>query len=153
VSSNNRKRFFLNPGFTLIELLVVVAILGILASVGIVAYSGYTASTKIKSAQNIMQQISLAQTEYYSDQGSYYTQGDNCVSTSTKGEENTEDLTKKLGVSIPSEIEFLFCSEKHDKNGNYNLVATSQTIKKTKNCELQFNSVDKVTKKTSEDDC
>ena len=59
-------------GFTLIELLVVVAIIGILAAVGIVAYSGYVEASKKKSAENIMMQISLAQTEYYSDNSTYY---------------------------------------------------------------------------------
>ena len=45
-------------GFTLIELLVVVAIIGILAAVGVVAYSGYTASAKIKAAQQNLKTIS-----------------------------------------------------------------------------------------------
>ena len=67
-----------SSGFTLIELLVVVAILGIIAAIGIVSYNGYVASAKKTSAKNIMQQISLGQTEYYSDNGSYYTQG-NCT--------------------------------------------------------------------------
>ena len=61
-----------SSGFTLIELLVVVAIIGILAAVGIVAYTGYVSSAKIKSTENIMQQIGLAQTEYYSDYAVYY---------------------------------------------------------------------------------
>ena len=68
-------------GFTLIELLVVVAIIGILAGVGIVAYSGYVDASKKKSAQNIMMQISLANTEYYSDNGIYYR---NSTGTSAK---------------------------------------------------------------------
>ena len=53
-------------GFTLIELLVVVAILGIIGSIGLVSYSGYVTSAKNKSAENVMQQISLGQAEYYS---------------------------------------------------------------------------------------
>ena len=59
-------------GFTLIELLVVVAILGILAAVGVISYNGYVGSAERKSAENLMQQISLAQSEHLSDNGIYY---------------------------------------------------------------------------------
>ena len=68
----------INKGFTLIELLVVVAIIGILAAVGTVTYNGYIAGTKKTSAKNAMQQISLAQTEEYSNTGKYHTDGDTC---------------------------------------------------------------------------
>ena len=61
-----------SSGFTLIELLVVVAILGIIAAIGIVSYNGYVASAKKTSAKNIMQQISLGQSDYYSSYGEYY---------------------------------------------------------------------------------
>ena len=67
-----------SSGFSLIELMVVVAIIGILAAVGTVTYSGYIAGTKKTSAKNVMQQISLAQTEEYSNTGGYLTQGDTC---------------------------------------------------------------------------
>jgi len=67
-----------SSGFTLVELLVVVAIIGILAALGIVAYSGYVDAAKRKSAENIMQQIGLAQTEHYSDYSVYYINGGTC---------------------------------------------------------------------------
>ena len=81
-----------STGFTLIELLVVVAIIGILAAVGIVAYSGYVEATKKKSAENIMQQISLAQTEYYSDYSQYHIDTAGCRPTSA----TSRDIEKKL---------------------------------------------------------
>ena len=65
-----------SSGFSLVELLVVVAILGILSSVGILTYTGYVKGTKIRAAKAMMQQISLAQTEEYSNTGNYYSNED-----------------------------------------------------------------------------
>ena len=93
-------------GFTLIELLVVVAILGILSAIGVVAYSGYQESAKRKSAENTMLQISLQQTEYYSDNSEYYKpHGSNCVPDATS---NT-DLANKLFINIAADIDFDIC--------------------------------------------
>ena len=61
-----------SSGFTLIELLVVVAILGIISAIGIIGYNGYVSSSKKKSVENALMQLSLAQTEYYSDNSIYY---------------------------------------------------------------------------------
>jgi len=58
-------------GFTLIELMVVVAILGIIAAIGTISYNGYISGTKKKAAENMMQQIGLAETEEYSSYGVY----------------------------------------------------------------------------------
>ena len=100
-----------SSGFTLIELLVVVAIIGILAAVGIVAYSGYVAAAKRKSAENIMQQIGLAQTEHYSDYSVYYDNGWTCNPDSTNSGLIETNL---LGCSdlITKDIGFDMCIEK-----------------------------------------
>ena len=96
-------------GFTLIELLVVVAILGIIAAIGIMSYNGYVGSAKKRSAENVMQQISLGQTEYYSDNGIYYrnSTGTSCnptSSTSSAIETNllggTDSITSEMGYEL-----------------------------------------------------
>ena len=98
-----------SSGFTLIELLVVVAILGIIAAIGVMSYNGYVGSAKKRSAENVMQQISLGQTEYYSDNGIYYrnSTGTSCNPTSTTSsaiETNllggTDSITSEMGYEL-----------------------------------------------------
>jgi type IV pilus assembly protein PilE len=62
-------------GFTLLELLVVIAIIGILSSIGVVAYNGYTESAAQKAAENSLQAMTIAQQEYKSNNGTYFTTG------------------------------------------------------------------------------
>ena len=96
-----------SSGFTLIELLVVVAILGILSSIGIVSYQGYVSGTRQKSIENAMQQISLAQTEEYSNAGEYHTSntcGDPSEASSKAIEKELfgggDIITKESGYNI-----------------------------------------------------
>ena len=111
-----------SSGFTLIELLVVVAILGIIAAIGIVSYNGYVASAKKTSAKNIMQQISLGQTEHYTDNGSYYTQG-NCTFSDASDSSSTDIETNLLGGSdsITEEVGYNICIAKD--GSNYKILA------------------------------
>ena len=98
-----------SKGFTIVELLVVVAIIGILSAIGVVSYNGYVSSAKKTSAKNVMQQISLGQTEYYSDNGSYYipkASGSCSPSDSTSNAIETEllggsdSITEEVGYNI-----------------------------------------------------
>jgi len=113
-----------SSGFTLIELLVVVAILGIIAAIGISSYNGYVAGTKQKSVENAMMQMSLGQTEYYSQNGYYYPQktSNSCNPTTT----TTSNIEKYLlgdGTSgpdvIPDEVGYIELSGQFKFPGMY----------------------------------
>ena len=100
-----------SSGFSLIELLVVIAIIGILSATGLLTYNGYVKSTKRSSAENILQQIALAQTEYYSNTGSYYiTGGAGSCTTSTGSSEDIEDNLFDSENAIPDDIDFEICT-------------------------------------------
>ena len=84
-----------SKGFTLIELLVVVAVIGIIAAIGIVSYNGYVKGAKMKAAENVVQQVSLAQAEYKSDYDTY-------ITTSCPATAATSLSIEKQLFSVPS---------------------------------------------------
>ena len=105
-----------SSGFSLIELLVVVAILGVLSAIGISSYSGYIASSEKKAVENIMQQMSLGQTEYYSGNGSYYSASSgNCSPTTIT---STALETNLLGGAdaISADLNYEMCIQSHASN-------------------------------------
>ena len=119
-----------SSGFSLIELLVVVAILRVLSAIGISSYVGYVESAERKAAENIMQQFSLGQTEYYSGNGMYYSVASlGCTATTTT---STALETNLLGGadSISADLNYEMCIHSH--SSNYMVKATA----KTGTCEI-----------------
>ena len=107
---------------------MVVAILGILAAIGIVSYNGYVDSSKKKSAENIMMQIGLAQTEYYSDTSMYYTTGSgtNCTPTSTTSTDIEKYLLSGADL-ITDEIGFEMCIVRVSAPSNFKIIGKSNS--------------------------
>ncbi len=116
-----------SSGFTLVELLVVVAIIGILSAVGVVSYSGYVSSAKEKSTKNVMLQISLAQTEEYSNSGSYYTQADSSCTPTSLTSNGIETTLFGGGDQIPKEMGYEICIAAGTGSSNFIIIADEIT--------------------------
>ena len=132
-----------SKGFSLIELLVVVSIIGILASVGIVSYNSYMWSAKKTSAKNIMQQMSLAQTEYISNSGTYFesTGSGSCdtSATTTQSEEINVRLLESKTIEA-GKLGFNMCVIDTSTDDPYISDYTIIAVATSKTCRLEFHS-------------
>ena len=136
-------------GFSLIELLVVVAILGIIATIGINAYSGYISGTKKQSAKNVMQQVSLGQSEYMSQNGQYlYTsQSTGECNPSTNSSNSIEQSLLGKSDSINEEMGYELCTHQDNTKTRFKVVAKEVGG----NCILLMNEFGKITEKNKND--
>ena len=95
-----------SSGFTLIELLVVVAIIGILSAIGTYSYTGYVTGARINTAENYVQQISLAEAEYYTSNGEYYHQGDTSCTPAVAHSNNIETILFSGKDVLDEDVQF-----------------------------------------------
>ena len=98
-------------GFSLIELLTVVAIIGIITAVGVVSYTGYVSAARKSSAENAMQQIALAQAEYYSNIGQYFPTTSTCTEATDLTSGSIESNLFDGGDIITAESGYEMCIE------------------------------------------
>jgi len=80
-------------GFTLVELMVTVAVIGIIVAVALPAYIGYIETSRKTEGRNNLVSLQAAETEFFSENGSYFLGG------------NTATLiTNSGGLWTPAEI-------------------------------------------------
>ena len=113
-----------SSGFTLIELLVTVAIIGILAATSVIAYNGYINSSKKTTVKSLMQTISLAESEWYSETGSFFvnSEDEECNPSNTSLEDINTTLFDSEDV-IPDDLGWFVCVASAADGGSFQVFA------------------------------
>ena len=125
--------------------MVVVAILGILSAVGIVSYNGYVTSAERNSAQNLMQQISLGQSEFFSDNGNFYSVTENTCNpdedvTLSEIYQNLLGSSKAGADQKATDSRYDICISRDVAGTDYLIRASNGTTLLTLNSEGDFTS-------------
>ena len=131
-----------SSGFSLIELLVVVAILGVVAAIGTVSYSGYVSSTERKSAENLMRQVALGQTEFYSENGTYFSNTGCGAATATVAH------SKEIESDLLGDSKSIIDSNKNKANAGYLIC-----VKDDNNSKYIVYAIEKDDDKSQAGDC
>ena len=131
-----------SSGFSLIELLVVVAILGVVAAIGTVSYSGYVSSTERKSAENLMRQVALGQTEFYSENGIYFSNTGCGAATATVAH------SKEIESDLLGDSKSIIDSNKNKANAGYLIC-----VKDDNNSKYKVYAIEKEDDKSQAGDC
>ena len=88
------------------------------------SYNGYTKAAKKKAVINIMQQITLAQAEWYSETGSYWVQTSACTPDAKTSSSLEKNFMNEANL-ITDELGFWVCVE--GSTADYKVKAKSTT--------------------------
>ena len=101
---------------------------------GAETYNGYVSKARKTTAINVMMQIALAQTEYYSNIGQYFATTSTC-DASTSG--SIENILFDGGDIISDESGYQMCITLTPENSSYEITAYSLTDK----CTLKMSGI------------